>query len=261
MGAAPEPLLFHAELDPGHHTSKIPKGLDPTHYETFLHSRPPKLEIDAISLILKLQQKHFNRRCHIVHLSAASALPSIRMAKAMSLPLTVETCFHYLVLSSNTIPNCEPKYKCCPPVREEDNRNQLWDALLDGTIDCVVSDHSPCVPELKRNDGNVMEAWGGISSLGLGLNLLWTEGQKRGVSIGQICRWTCERTAKLASLDHRKGGIKKNMDADIIIWDPTAEHHVRITYLEDNLMLIQGCMRRSLRTAYISRTNSPPTKV
>jgi hypothetical protein len=130
-----------------------------------------------------------------VHLSAAQALPIIRNAKAAGHKLTVETCFHYLCLASDSIPDGRPEFKCCPPIREAVNREALWAALLDGTIDCVVSDHSPCVAELKKLDqGDIMGAWGGISTLGFGLSLLWTEGRKRNVPIGTILRWVSENT-------------------------------------------------------------------
>src|SRR5262245_23431408 len=156
-------------------------------YQTFLSSRPPKLETDAISLILKLQRTYCDLRCHIVHLSTSAALPLIRTARSSGINITVETCFHYLCLSSETIPDGRTEFKCCPPIRDSANCDQLWDALKEGIIDCVVSDHSPCIAELKNIDtGNVMTAWGGISTLGLGLSLLWTEGKKRGVGIKQI---------------------------------------------------------------------------
>lgn len=222
------PLLFHAELESNHTLVESKSGSDPTHYSTFLDSRPQKFETDAIEHILNLQAKYPTQRCHIVHLSAASALPSIRAAKASGLPLTVETCFHYLVLDASAIPDGAPQYKCCPPIRDAANRDALWDALKDGTIDVVVSDHSPCVPELKHlQDGDIMKAWGGISTLGLGLSLLWTEGRKRGVGIADILRWCSERTAKLASVSDSKGAIKAGLDADLIIWDPEAETKVR----------------------------------
>ncbi|KAL5508619.1 DAL1 [Sanghuangporus vaninii] len=220
-------LLFHAELESEHAHAEAKSGSDPTRYETYLDSRPQKLETDAIDLVINLQKKYPSVRCHIVHLSAASALPSIRAARAAGARLTVETCFHYLTLASSSIPDAAPQYKCCPPIRDAANRDALWAALLDGTIDCVVSDHSPCVTELKRlQDGDLMRAWGGINSLGLGLSLLWTEGKKRGVSIGQIIQWTSATTAKLASLDNRKGAIKVGFDADLIVWDPDAEFKV-----------------------------------
>ena len=223
-------LLFHAEIDTHHHLGKHIG--DPTLYSTFLDSRPQQFEVDAISLITALQQSYPNLRCHIVHLSAASALPIIRAAKATGLKLTVETCFHYLCVSSNNIPSGHPEFKCCPPIRDFENQDSLWDALKAGVIDCVVSDHSPCVAELKHLDrGDIMDAWGGISTLGLGLSLLWTEGRERGVSIAQISKWTSENTAKHAGLDGSKGQIKVGYDADFIIWNPDAEFQVRVNLL------------------------------
>jgi allantoinase len=141
----------------------------------------------------------------------------------------VETCFHYLCLSSEDIPNGRPEFKCCPPVREQWNRELLWAALRDGVIDCVVSDHSPCLAELKRLDeGDIMGAWGGISTLGLGLSLLWTEGRDRGCSLNQIVDWTSARSAKHAGLDGVKGQLGVGYDADLIVWDPDARWTVRV---------------------------------
>lgn len=138
----------------------------------------------------------------------------------------METCFHYLCLSANDIPNGHPEFKCCPPIRNESNRNQLWKALLDGDIDCVVSDHSPCVIELKKvEEGDIMTAWGGINSLGLGLSLLWTEGRKpeRGATLSQIVHWMSKRTAEHAGLDTVKGSLAVGLDGDFVIWDAEAE--------------------------------------
>jgi len=222
-------LLFHAELDrspvPGPTSDE--HGKDNTLYSTFLHSRPQKLETDAISLITRLQRRYPSLRCHIVHLSASSALPLIRAAKSLGFELTVETCFHYLVLSADDIPQGRPEFKCCPPIREKVNRELLWGALKDGVIDFVVSDHSPCVPELKMmHEGDVMGAWGGISTLGLGLSLLWTEGSKRGVTIGQIVDWTSVKTARHAGLNGTKGQLAVGLDADMIFWDPEVQFKV-----------------------------------
>jgi allantoinase len=139
----------------------------------------------------------------------------------------VETCFHYLVLSSEDIPQGRPEFKCCPPIREEVNRDLLWDALKDGVIDFVVSDHSPCLPQLKMIDeGDIMGAWGGISALGLGLSLLWTEGSKRGVTIPQIVDWTSTKGARHAGLGETKGQLAVGFDADLMIWDPEAQFEV-----------------------------------
>lgn len=221
-------LCFHAELETDCNHPPQSTSADPTLYETFLHSRPQSLETAAIELITRLHAQHPTLRLHIVHLSASDALPLIRAARASGLPLTVETCFHYLTLDATSIPNGHPEFKCCPPIREAPNRDALWDALKKGEIDCVVSDHSPCVAELKKVDvGDVMGAWGGISTLGLGLSLLWTEGSKRGVSVKDIVKWCCEKTAEHAGLQDTKGTIAVGYDADLIVWDPKAEVKVR----------------------------------
>ena len=225
-------LAFHAELDTSEGPLPDVSSHDQTHYTTFLTSRPQHLEVNAIALITQLQTHFPSLRCHIVHLSAASALPIIRKAKVEGAKLTVETCFHYLCLSSDEIPDGKPEFKCCPPIRDNANRELLWEALKDGIIDFVVSDHSPCVADLKKLDeGDIMSAWGGISTLGLGLSLLWTESQKnqRGVSLSQILSWTSTATAKHAGLDATKGSIRVGADADIVFWDPEAEFQVRIT--------------------------------
>ncbi|KAI0294990.1 allantoinase [Russula brevipes] len=217
-------LLFHAEVDD--HPTPIGDSEDPTVYDTFLKSRPESFEVDAIS---RIQQEcpTGTLRCHIVHLSAAHALPIIRRAKAAGHKLTVETCFHYLCLASDSIPDARPEFKCCPPIRDAANREALWAALLDGTIDCVVSDHSPCVAELKRlEQGDVMGAWGGVSTLGFGLSLLWTEGRKRNVPIGTILGWVSEKTASHAGLGDRKGKIAVGYDADLVVWDPDVQYTV-----------------------------------
>ncbi|TFK84933.1 allantoinase [Polyporus arcularius HHB13444] len=221
---SPTVLCFHAELDKSPEPTASADAADPTLYSTFLASRPQQLEVDAIALITALHREFPKLRLHIVHLSAAAALPLIRAAKQSGLPLTVETCFHYLTLSAQHIPHGRPEFKCCPPVREEANREALWEALLDGTIDCVVSDHSPCVASLKKmEEGDIMGAWGGISTLGLGLSLLWTEGRKRGVGIDRIVDWLSVQTAKHAGLSDRKGQLKVGYDADLIVWDPDAQ--------------------------------------
>lgn len=211
---------------------------DPTLYSTFLNSRPQQLEVDAIDMIIGTQRQYPSVRCHIVHLSAASALPAIRAARASGLDLTVETCFHYLGLNSEDIPNGHAEFKCCPPIRDASNQDLLWAALLDGTIDCVVSDHSPCVAELKKvNDGDLMQAWGGISTLGLGLSIMWTEGKKRGIDIATISRWMSENTAKHASMDSSKGKLEVGYDADLIFWDPDTFFTVRYSLQLFNFLL------------------------
>lgn len=217
--------MFHAEIEDSQDHSHD----DPTKYSTFLDSRPQGMEYEAIKLIISLQRKYPKLRCHIVHLSASNALPLIRQARAEGIKLTVETTFHYLSLISEDIPDGRPDFKCCPPIRDKGNRELLWEAVKDGTIDFVVSDHSPCVASLKHlDDGNVMEAWGGISGLGLGLHLLWEEGIRRGLSVGHIVRLLSENSAEHAGLGGVKGRIASGFDADFVIWDPRSKTHVRL---------------------------------
>lgn len=223
-------FLFHAELDshPAHPpTTPSPP---PSDYSTFLSSRPQSLELSAISLVARCQAAFPTLRTHIVHLSAASALPLLRETRAKGLPMSVETCFHYLVLSAEQIAKGETLYKCCPPIREEINRDLLWEALLAGDIDFVVSDHSPCTVELKRlGDGDFMKAWGGIGGLGLGLSLLWTEAQKRGIGMERVLEWVATRPAKQVGLEESKGSLKVGGDADFVLFDP--KHQFKVSSL------------------------------
>lgn len=180
-------LLFHAEMEGEDDHSHEDVHADARTYASFLNSRPQKLETNAIEMIIRLTREYAQAgkpvKTHIVHLSAASALPSIRAAKKEGLPLTVETCFHYLNFSAEAIEDGATQFKCCPPIREAANRELLWEALLDGTIDYVVSDHSPCTAQLKKLDlGHFGQAWGGIASVQFGLPVLWTEGRNRGVT-------------------------------------------------------------------------------
>ena len=215
---------------------------NPRSYETFLHSRPDSLEYSAIDLIISLNKQYPSLRTHIVHLSSATALPLIKEAKASGLPLTVETCFHYLCLDSRSVPPGHPEFKCCPPIRSSENQELLWMALKSGVIDFVVSDHSPCVAGLKCLDtGDIMKAWGGISGLGLGLSLLWTEGRKRGVALSKIAEWLSKTPARHAGLS-AKGTIEVGKDADLVVFDPEAEFTVcpelYINFCGDDLVLL-----------------------
>ncbi|XP_072263903.1 allantoinase, mitochondrial-like [Pyxicephalus adspersus] len=217
-------LLFHAELEIAKHT---PDTGDPALYETFLHSRPDDMEVAAVELVANLCLQ-YKVRCHIVHLSSAQSLNIIRKAKKAGAPLSVETTHHYLSLSSEHIPPGATYYKCCPPVRGHQNKEALWNALLQGHIDMVVSDHSPCTPDLKLlKEGDYMKAWGGISSLQFGLSLFWTAARTRGFSLTDISHLLSSNTAKLCGLDNRKGSIKVGYDADLVIWDPDREFQVQ----------------------------------
>jgi allantoinase len=194
--------------------------MSPTRYRTFLDARPRAAENEAIDLMIRLARE-FGTRIHIVHHSSADALPLLSEAKASGLKLTVETCPHYLTFAAEEIPDGATEFKCCPPIRENENKEQLWTALQNGTIDMVVSDHSPCPPELKlRESGDFLQAWGGISSLQLRLPVIWTEARKRGFSILNLAEWLCRAPAKLVGLEKVKGSIVAGADADFVIWKP-----------------------------------------
>jgi len=212
------PLLAHAELDLGAEVHT----LDRRSYRRYLESRPKVWEDEAIRLLVKLCRE---TRCpvHIVHLSSAASVPTLRAAKAEGLPITVETCPHYLCLEAESIPDGATLYKCAPPIREHENREGLWRALLDGVIDFVITDHSPCTPALKLAErGDFEDAWGGIASLQLGLPAVWTEARKRGADLHALFRWMSAAPAKFAGIAAQKGQIATGYDADLLVWDPDA---------------------------------------
>ena len=216
-------LLVHAELD-SCMSNFTPK--DSASYQEFLESRPDNWEVDAITEIIRLSKKH-DCKVHIVHLSSAKAIGLIKQAQSENIKVTAETCPHYLTLSSDSIPDGDGRFKCCPPIRNDDNQDDLWKALEDGTISFIVSDHSPCTPALKKlEEHNLWEAWGGISSLQFGLSLIWTAIKKRGYSMTQLANWMCERPAHLVNLEKSKGKIKKGYQADFVIWNPEAQHTI-----------------------------------
>lgn len=211
------PLLVHAELES--ELLAVPADADPRAYATYLHSRPKLSEDRAISLLIDLVRET-GCRAHVVHLSSASSLPILAAAKAEGLPITAETCPHYLCLVADEIPDGRTEFKCSPPIRERENRDALWAGLAAGTIDFVVTDHSPCIPGLKRLDtGNFIEAWGGIASLQLGLRSVWTEAAKRNVPLSTLSHWMSAAPAMLAGLPDR-GTLKVGARADLLVWQP-----------------------------------------
>jgi allantoinase len=217
-------LLVHAELD---NSTEDFQPNDNSSYQEFLASRPDDWEVDAISSIIGLSRKH-NCKVHIVHLSSAKAIKLIQQAQNDNIQITAETCPHYLTLSSETIPDGDSRFKCCPPIRDNDNQDELWKGLEDGSISFIVSDHSPCTPALKKlEEQNLWEAWGGISSLQFGLSLIWTAIQKRGYSMNHLVKWMCERPARLVNLEAIKGKIQKGFQADFVIWNPEATHTIK----------------------------------
>ena len=207
-------LIAHAE--DGESVRDAPAG---PAYRSFLASRPAEAETRAIGRLLEATRRT-GCRTHIVHLSGAAALPPIAEARADGLPVSVETCPHYLTFSAEEIPDGATEYKCCPPIRDEANREQLWQGLRTGLIDCVVSDHSPCLPELKRFEaGDFGAAWGGVASLQLGLPAVWTGARARNVPLAQVVGWLAERPAALAGLP-AKGRLAVGADADLVAFAP-----------------------------------------
>ncbi len=220
------PLLVHAELESAcasNHGMAAAQLGTTRQYRDYLASRPQAWEVAAIRMVVELARK-YGTRVHIVHLSAADALDEIARAKDSGVKLTVETCPHYLTISSEEIADGATWFKCAPPIREASNQRKLWGALKSGLIDCVVSDHSPCTPKLKlMEEGDFGHAWGGISGLQFSLSTVWTEARRTGHQITDLVAWMSERTARLGGLHHRKGALIPGHDADIVIWDPEAE--------------------------------------
>ena len=188
---------------------------------TYLASRPQMAESDAIALLIRVAEE-FDTPVHVVHLSSAGAsLSLLASARRHGLPITVETCAHYLWFAAEEIPDGATEYKCAPPIRSAENRERLWKALEEGRIDMVVTDHSPCPPEMKwRDEGRWDLAWGGVASLGLELPVVWTGMQKRGLKLERIGKWMAAAPARLAGLNGRKGTLTPGADADIAVFDP-----------------------------------------
>ncbi|PGH18687.1 allantoinase [Polytolypa hystricis UAMH7299] len=273
LSDSPTTLMFHAEMVPPITASvgdevqtsdapAVPEG-PLTAYSTFLASRPASFETTAIDEILTLAPLAPNLPLHIVHLSAMEAIPALRAARRRGVNITAETCFHYLSLAAEEIADGDTRHKCCPPIRGQGNQEKLWEELhryaqTDGVIKTVVSDHSPCTPDLKLlpahipgscsesgakqeevggdNDGNFFTAWGGISSVGLGLPILWTELSRRNQNkndsstttaatsaLEDIVQWCCINTAKQVGLETRKGDLSVGFDGDVCVFDDVAE--------------------------------------
>jgi allantoinase len=212
-------LLVHAEME----SCIAPSMQNSENYNEYLKSRPDEWEISAIQNIIELS-KSTGCQTHIVHLSTHKAVALLSSARAQGIPISVETCPHYLSLYSEDIPNGDARYKCAPPIRNKKNSEGLWQGLLKSHIDFIVSDHSPCTPQLKRLAENDLEhAWGGVASLQLTLPIIWTEMLKRKLPALYLLPWLCEAPAKLARLSNRKGQIAVGMDADILVWNPNQE--------------------------------------
>lgn len=199
-------------------------------YADFLLSRPDEAELAAIRQVID-GARETGARAHILHLSSARALDLIKDAKDEGLPLSVETCPHYLCFASEQIPDASPQFKCCPPIRDAGNREELWQALRAGVIDTIVSDHSPANAEEKgRGDGDLQQAWGGVSGLQVGFSAVATEARRRNIGLSRVSRWMSRNTADLAGL-RTKGRIEVGTDADLAIYDTGAELRVDATRL------------------------------
>ena len=258
------PLLVHAELAGQIDAARASlDGSDWHQYRTYLASRPDTAEIEAIQLLLRLCRL-YRFRLHIVHLSSALALPQLRDAKAEGLPLTVETCPHYLTFAAEDIADGDTLTKCAPPIRSRANRDLLWQALADGTIDLVATDHSPCPPEMKRLDeGRFDRAWGGIASLSVALPVMHTEALRRGHSLHNLAQWMSREPARLAGMERCVGALAPGREASFVrfatdeAWTVTPEdlyfrhaispyvgHHVRgrvqATYLRGDAVWSLG---------------------
>jgi allantoinase len=222
------PLLVHAEL-PGlieKANAKLAKS-DPRQYRNWLASRPAQAEIEAVKLIIRLARE-FNARVHIVHLSSSLSVPLIRRAKIEGVRITAETCPHYLYFSAGSIKKGRTEFKCAPPIRDARNNRSLWTGLEKGVIDFIASDHSPSPPDMKCLDsGNFFTAWGGISSLQLGLPAIWTKMRRKSDSLLRLAHWMCGGPAQLAGLETQKGSIAAGYDADLVIWNPEKRFVVR----------------------------------
>lgn len=224
------PLLAHAEVSGP--MDEATRGLKPSpegwrKYSTYLVSRPQMAESDAIALLYRMVEE-FRTPIHVVHLSSAGVtLTLLKSARRSGLPITVETCPHYLWFASEEIPDGATEFKCAPPIRRAENRERLWTALEEGLIDMVVTDHSPCPPEMKRRDtGRWDEAWGGIASLGLALPVMWTEMRERGLPLERVGEWMSAAPARLAGLEGQKGSLATGCDADFVVFYPDAEWSV-----------------------------------
>jgi allantoinase len=220
------PLLVHAELpapvdEATRHLQN--QNADWTRYATYLQSRPEEAELSAIRLLLSLCRE-YKFRLHIVHLSASAALPELSAARAEGLPVSIETCPHYLHFCAEEISDGATLCKCAPPIRSRENREKLWQGLKGRIIDLVATDHSPCPPAMKRiEERNFNTAWGGIASLSLALPIMWTEARRRGFTLSDLSRWMSEQPARLAGCTAIKGRIAEGCDADFVIFDPEAE--------------------------------------
>ena len=253
-------MIVHAEDSHAIDHAPHPGG---DQYATFLASRPRGAENKAIAEVIE-RARWTGARAHILHLSSSDALPMIATAKRDGVHLTVETCPHYLTLMAEEIPDGATAYKCCPPIREASNRELLWKGLQDGTIDCIVSDHSPSTLDLKDlENGDFAVAWGGVSSLQLGLSLIWTEARHRGIPLEQVVSWMAEKPAALARLAN-KGQLALGYDADFSVFAPDEAFVVDVSKLKHKNPItpydgkaLSGVVRKTFLRGHADRRPDP----
>jgi allantoinase len=220
-------LIAHAEDADVIAAAPAPGGRS---YPAYLRSRPDAAEVRAIERLLA-EARATGGRLHVVHLTTAEALEALRAARAEGVDVSVETCPHYLAIVAEAIEAGATQFKCAPPIRDAKNCERLWDALTSGEIGMIVSDHSPCTPDLKcRDSGDFAAAWGGIASLELGLPVVWTAARARGRGLPDVIRWMASAPADLVGLT-RKGRIAVGADADLVVFDPDAEFVVDASQL------------------------------
>jgi allantoinase len=230
------PLLVHAELaGPIDRAMTMVRDADWRKYVTYLASRPDEAELAAIRLMIRLCRQ-YKFRLHIVHLATAQALDLLRDARAEGLPVTVESCPHYLHFAAEDIPDGATEFKCAPPIRSQENREALWEGLREGVIDMIVTDHSPCPPAMKRRldqngEGRFDLAWGGIASLSVALPVIWSECRARGLSLDHLARWMSSAPAALAGIGDQAGALAAGRDANFVIFDPDAESTIAVENL------------------------------
>jgi allantoinase len=223
LAALGAPLLAHAELPARlEEAAAALSGGDPRRHDLWLASRPRAAENDAVELLLALCRRH-GARVHVVHVSSHEALAPLARARAEGLPVSAETCPHYLTFAAEEVPDGATAWKCAPPIRERANNERLWQALAMGVLEMVVTDHSPCPPAMKQlASGDFLRAWGGIAALELSLPAVWTGAAERGLELHRLADWMAAAPAALAGLAHRKGSLAAGRDADLVVFDPDA---------------------------------------
>jgi allantoinase len=249
------PLLVHAELaGPIDAATEGLRDADWRSYATYLASRPDQAELEAIHLMIRLCRE-YRFRLHIVHLSTSLALEELRAARAEGLPITVETCPHYLHFAAEEIADGTTLLKCAPPIRSKDNQQQLWQGLRSGIIDMIVTDHSPCPPAMKHADaGRFDQAWGGIASLSLALSIINTECANRGLTLDHIARWMSSAPAALAGISHQAGGLEAGRNANFVIFDTDAEFTVtddKLHYRHTTSPYLNETLRGAVKATYL----------